>query len=345
MWTDACSKLKMANRPLAGSLIERRNVMMATRHPRRRILFVVVLVFVALIVAVAPRSKKRKVESMGENRTTTSRDGTRIAFTKIGSGPPVVLVDGAFCYRDNGPASQLAPLLAQHFTVFAYDRRGRGQSGDAAPYSIELEVDDLRAVVEEAGGSPAFVVGISSGGALALHAVASLKVKKLALYEPPYVAADARGLSFEDDKKRLQQFLAAGDRAGAVKFTLTNVFGAPRPFVFVMPLLMRSIWKRNEGVAHTLPYDLTILCDRSVLKERRGSISVPTLVIGGDKSPKELQDAVSAVANAIPNGRSQFLAGQSHDLSAPALAPVLVDFFGASDSRVVQLSKSDTQSR
>jgi pimeloyl-ACP methyl ester carboxylesterase len=215
--------------------------MMATRHPRRRILFAVAFVFVALIVMVALRSKERKVESMGENRTTTSRDGTRIAFTKIGSGPPLVLVDGAFCYRDNGPASQLAPLLARHFTVFAYDRRGRGESGDAAPYSIDREVDDLRAVVEEAGGPPAFVAGISSGGALALHAVAGgVNVKKLAVYEPPYVAADARGSSFEDDKRQLEQFLAAGDSAGAVKFTLANVFGAPRPFVFVMPLLMRS---------------------------------------------------------------------------------------------------------
>jgi pimeloyl-ACP methyl ester carboxylesterase len=307
----------------------------------RKTLLAVAFIFVTLIVAVALRPKERKVQSLGENRTTTSRDGTRIAFTKIGSGPSLVLVDGAFCYRDNGPASQLAPLLARHFTVFVYDRRGRGESDDSSPYSIEREVDDLRAVVKEAGGSPAFIVGISSGGALALHAVADgVNVKKLALYEPPYVAADARGASFEDDKKQLQQFLAAGDRAGAVKFTLTNVFGAPRPFVFVMPLLMPSTWKKNEDVAHTLPYDLTLLCDRSVLNERSGSISVPTLVIGGDKSPKELRDAVSAVANALPNARSQFLTGQSHDLSAPAVAPVLVDFFEASEP-----SKSNSPSR
>ena len=102
------------------------------------------------------------VKEVGMNRTTTSDDGTTIAYTKLGSGPPLILVDGAFCYRENGPAWQLAPLLADHFTVFAYDRRGRGASGDAPVYAIEREVEDLRSVVREAGGS-AFAVGISWG--------------------------------------------------------------------------------------------------------------------------------------------------------------------------------------
>jgi pimeloyl-ACP methyl ester carboxylesterase len=109
---------------------------------------------------------------------------------------------------------------------------------------------------------------------------------------------------------------------------MTDVYGAPRAFVFAMPILMPNAWKRNKLVVHTTPYDLTILGDRSVLNERRSSISVPTLVIGGEKSPKELRDAVSAVASTLPNAHSRFLIGQDHNISGSALVPVLFDFFG-----------------
>lgn len=125
----------------------------------------------------------------------------------------------------------------------------------------------------------------------------------------------------------IQQLVSVGDRAGGMKFFLVDVIGVPRAAVFAMPLFMRSNWKRMEQVAHTLPYDLTISDDRSVLKERSASISVPTLVLGGEKSPTVLRDAVSAVAKVLPNARSHFLAGRNHNFSAPALAPVVVDFF------------------
>ncbi len=284
-------------------------------------------VFFVIALSVVPHSKEKSIKSMGENRVTISRDGTRIAFTKIGSGPPVVLVDGAFCYRENGPAPDLAPLLAQHFTVFVYDRRGRGESGDTPPYAIEREIDDLRAIVDEAGGT-ADVVGISSGAALALQAAASgVNIRMLSLYEPPFVANGGRPKPQQDPKMHIQQLVSAGDRPGAVKFFLADVVGVPRAVVFAMPLFMRSNWKRMEQVAHTLPYDLTICDDRSVLQERSASISLPTLVIGGEKSPKELRAAVLDVAKELPNARSHFLAGQNHNFSARALAPVVVDFF------------------
>lgn len=158
------------------------------------------------------------------NGTTTSGDGTTIAYTKLGSGPPLILVDGAFCYRENGPSSQLAPLLAKRFTVFAYDRRGRGESGDAPVYAIEREVEDLRSLVREAGGS-AFAVGISSGGALALQAAArGVSLKGLVLYEPPFIEKDGHPASFDMQKRRLEQFLAAGDRVGAVRHFMTDVY-------------------------------------------------------------------------------------------------------------------------
>jgi pimeloyl-ACP methyl ester carboxylesterase len=296
----------------------------------KRITVVAIVAVVAVGVLAIRYSGGRAVKSTGENRTTTSRDGTIIAFTKRGSGPPLIIVDGAFCYRENGPATELASQLAQHFTVFTYDRRGRGQSGDKAPYAVEREIEDLRAVANEAGADP-FVVGISSGGALILQAVASgVSVKEIALYEPPYIVGDNGPHSFEDAKSRLQSLVSAGDRAGAVSFFMTDVYGAPRAFVFAMPFLMPNAWRRNKLVVHTLPYDLTILDDRSVLNDRSSSIFVPTLVIGGDKSPKVLRDAVAAVANALPNGQSRFLLGQDHNISSRALAPVLFEYFGTS---------------
>jgi pimeloyl-ACP methyl ester carboxylesterase len=295
-----------------------------------RITFVVILAIVAFSVLVNRYSGGRTVKSTGDNRTTTSRDGTTIAFTKRGSGPPLIIVDGAFCYRENGPATELAAPLAQHFTVFTYDRRGRGESGDTTPYTVEREIDDLRALAREAGTAP-FVLGISSGGALILQAVASgVSVRKIALYEPPYRADGNSRQSFEDAGTRLQSLVSAGDRGGAVSFFMTNVYGAPRAFVLAMPFLMPNAWKRNKLVVHTVPYDLRILQDRSVLKERSSSICVPTLVIGGEKSPKELYDAVTAVANALPNGHSRYLPGQDHNISSGALAPVLFEYFGTS---------------
>jgi pimeloyl-ACP methyl ester carboxylesterase len=185
-------------------------------------------------------------------------------------------------------------------------------------------------MAREAGGAP-FVLGVSSGGALTLQAVASgVEVKKIALYEPPYLGDRNGPRSLEDVKNRLQSLVSGGDRAGAVRFFMTDVYGAPRAFVWAMPFLMRSAWRRNKLVVHTTPYDLTILDDRSVLNEKRSSISVPTLVIGGENSPKGLRDAVMAVADALPNARSRFLPGQDHNISGPALVPVLFEFFGTS---------------
>jgi pimeloyl-ACP methyl ester carboxylesterase len=290
--------------------------------------FAVILAIVVLGGLAVRDSRGRAMSPVGEDRTTTSRDGTTIAYTKRGSGPPLIIVDGVFCYRENGPATELASLLAQHYTVFTYDRRGRGESGDTPPYAVEREIDDLRALAKAAGATP-FVLGISSGAALTLQAVASgVGARKLALYEPPYAADANRPRPLDDATHRLQSFISAGDRAGAVRFFMTDVFGAPRAFVFAMPFLMPTAWKRNKLVVHTAPYDLTILGDMSVLSERSSSISVPTLVVGGERSPQGLRDAVTAVANALPNGESRFLSGQDHNISGPVLVPILVEYFG-----------------
>jgi pimeloyl-ACP methyl ester carboxylesterase len=309
---------------------EKRATVGAARH--RKTIGAVVAAFVglALTVAVVLGRDGSTITEMGMNRTTTSADGTVISYTKLGAGPPLVIVDAAFCYRENGPASQLAALLAEHFTVFAYDRRGRGASGDASAYAIEREVEDLRSLVSAAGGL-ARAVGISSGGALTLHAAASgVNVSSLALYEPPFIEENGHPRLYDAHKKRLNELVSAGDRAGAVRFFMTSIYGAPRAFVAIMPFVMRSAWKKNESVAHTLRYDLTLLEDWSVLRERRASVTNPTLVVGGEKSPGPLKDAVAMVAGALPNGRHLYLDGQDHNLSARALAPVLVEFFSKS---------------
>ena len=301
----------------------------------KRIALIVVLAIVASGALAVWLSGGRNVKSTGENRTTTSRDGTAIAFTKRGSGPPLIIVDGAFCYRENGPATELASLLAQHFTVFTYDRRGRGESGDEGQYSVQREIEDLQAVAKEAEAPP-FALGISSGGALILQAVASgVRLKEIALYEPPYVTNGSAN-SFENARNRLRSLISADDRAGAVSFFMTDVFGAPRFFVYAMPLLMPNAWKRNKSVANTLLYDLTILDDRSVLHERSSVIDVPALVIGGEKSPLGLRNAVQVVASALPNAHSRFLAGQDHNISGRALAPVLYEFFGTNQAHLTR---------
>ena len=157
-----------------------------------------------------------------------SKDGTTIAYERSGSGPALILVDGALCSRAFGPSPKLAPLLARHFTVYAYDRRGRGESGDTPPYSPEREVEDIAALIEAAGGS-ASLLGLSSGGALALEAAASgLPVDKVVAYEPPYVddGGQRGGAAHEGQLKRL---LAGGDRGGAVKYFMKDMVGAPAP--------------------------------------------------------------------------------------------------------------------
>jgi pimeloyl-ACP methyl ester carboxylesterase len=299
--------------------------MTARRRKTSGVLLAIVLL--ALAGGFALRADEPTVMEMGMNRTTISDDGTTIAYTKVGAGPPLILVDGAFCYRENGPASRLARLLATHFTVFAYDRRGRGGSGDASAYAIEREVEDLRSVVREAGGS-ALAVGISSGGALALQAVASgVNLTRLTVYEPPFIEEGGHPRLYGAQKKRLNELISAGDRAGAVRFFMTTIYGAPTAFVAVMPIVMRSAWKKNQVVAHTLEYDLTLLEDWSVLRERSASVTIPTLVVGGDKSPSPVKNAVATVAGALPNARRLYLDGQNHNFSAPAVAPIIVEFF------------------
>src|SRR5882762_1815273 len=227
-----------------------------------------------------------------------SRDGTTIAYDRLGAGPPVILVDGAFCSRAFGPMPKLAPLLARDFTVFVYDRRGRGASGDTAPYAVQREVDDLDALIHEAGGS-AFVYAISSGAALAVEAAASgLSITKLALCEPPYMVGTPAHLPPVDHHAQLVRLVAEGRRGDAVKFYMRDIIGMPGWLVTVFRFL--PMWSRLKAVAPSLPYDSAIMGDFALPVRRAGSLTMPTLVISGDKSIPVLRDAARLLAEAIP---------------------------------------------
>jgi len=262
-----------------------------------------------------------------------SRDGTQVAYDKEGTGPAVILVDGALCYRSFGPMSHLAELLSPQFTVFTYDRRGRGESGDTKPYSIEREIEDLDALIEEAGGS-AFLFGTSSGGALALEATLKLdgKVKKLAMYEPPYNSDQAARQAWKEYRKQLAELLGADRRGDAAALFMSLV---DTPADQIEGMRHAPMWPMFEAVAPTLAYDAEALGDdRSVPVKRAASLSTPVLVMNGTALPFMLETA-NALSQAIPHAQHRTLAGQTHDVNLEVLTPELAKFFnGHGDSNI-----------
>jgi pimeloyl-ACP methyl ester carboxylesterase len=253
----------------------------------------------------------------------TSRDGTTIAFDRLGEGPPVVLVCGGSTDRmANAP---LAALLALRFTVLNYDRRGRGDSGATPPYAIEREVEDIAAVIDVAAGS-AFLYGTSSGAVLALEATAAgLPVTRLAMWEPPFVLDESRRPP-ADTATTFRELVAADRRGDAVEFFMSKVVGLPPEFV--SGARNAPFWAAQEALAHTLEYDAVIMGDYSVPTERAAAVTVPTLVMDGGASFGGMGEAAQALVDALPDGQRRTLEGQEHNVDPNALAPVLVEFFG-----------------
>jgi pimeloyl-ACP methyl ester carboxylesterase len=254
--------------------------------------------------------------------TVRSADGTVIAFDRAGTGTPVIFVVGAF--NERATAAPIAKLLEPHFTTYTYDRRGRGDSGDTLPYSIDREVDDLAALIEAAGGSAA-LFGYSSGAVLALKAAArGLAVGKLALYEPPYQVDEVASQPPSDIAARLDALVSAGRRADAVQLFQAEVIGIP-PQV-IDQIRQTPYWPALEATAHTLVYEVTITRDATLVPEL-GSITAPTLVLSGAESSPWLRGAARSVADAVAAGQHRALAGQTHDLVPEVLAPILEEFY------------------
>ncbi|WP_329474862.1 alpha/beta hydrolase [Kribbella sp. NBC_01484] len=262
-------------------------------------------------------------------QTVTSRDGTTIAYDQAGKGPALILVAGAFSYRKYPMLPKLMAALSDHFTVYNYDRRGRGDSTDTQPYSIQREIEDLRALVRAAGGE-AYVWGQSSGAALALHAAAAdIGIRSLALYQPPFRVDTSKPLPPTDFPQHLGMLVAEGNRSAAVRYMMTKGMGAPGIAVGIMRLL--PLWKRLTRVAHTLPYDVTIVGDRIYGKPLTpadfADVKVPTLVMAGGKAPELLRTGAEQLAAVLPDGTYQVLDGQSHAVSPASLKPALTTFF------------------
>jgi pimeloyl-ACP methyl ester carboxylesterase len=262
-------------------------------------------------------------------RAVTSKDGTSIAFDQAGRGPALILVHGAFMHRALDPqTAQLADLLAPHFTVIHYDRRGRGESGDTQPYAVQREVEDLEALIDEAGGS-AFLYGISSGAALAMEAAFQLdgKIKKLAMYEAPYYSDEAARQAWEEYRRQLRESLSA-DRRGDAAALFLRLVGMPTDQVDEMH--REPWWAAFEAVAPTLAYDAAVLGeDRAVPVDKAANVAVPTLVMNGSASEAFMYDTATALAKAMPNAQHRTLEGQTHAVSPEVIAPVLVEFFSA----------------
>jgi pimeloyl-ACP methyl ester carboxylesterase len=258
----------------------------------------------------------------------TSSDGTRIAFSREGSGPTLVLVDGAMCYRDFGPSQPFTAELKGDFTVVSYDRRGRGESGDSSTYDATLEIADLKAVLDAVAGpgsknDPAYVVGFSSGAGHANSAPApGVPMKKLVGYEAPWVGL--RG--GRDYVRDLDALNAEGRGDKMVDYFMTKMIGAPF-FVPIMFRFMGANWKKLKAIGSTIRYDARVMGgDFEVPANELGSVKVPTLVVWGSKAAKEMVAGNEKVAASIPGSQTRVLDGQPHNVAPAALAPVLREF-------------------
>jgi pimeloyl-ACP methyl ester carboxylesterase len=263
--------------------------------------------------------------------TVTSKDGTKIAFDKTGSGPAVIIVNGAMQYRAMDPGmARLAELLSKDFTVYNYDRRGRGESTDTAPFAKEREIEDVAALIEDAGRS-AMVYGISSGGALVLDAAQSVPgITKIFLYEVPFIVNDSRLPVPADYVDHLNQLVKDGKRDEAVKYFLVEAVGIPAEYLGGMD--QDPLWPRMLGIAHTIAYDGSFVADamqgKPLPADRWAKVTMPALLMDGGNSNKGwMGGAADAIAALLPHAERGTLEGQDHNVDPAVIAPVIAEFF------------------
>jgi pimeloyl-ACP methyl ester carboxylesterase len=263
--------------------------------------------------------------------TVTSQDGTTIAFDKVGSDPAVILVNGAMAYRAFDPSlAHLAELLGQHFTVYNYDRRGRGASSDKEPFAKEREMEDLQALIEDAGGK-AMVFGFSSGGVVSLDAAAVTPgIAKVGVYEPSLIVDDSRQPVPTNYTEHLTTLAAQGKRDEAVAYFLTQAVGIPTEYIGGMKQ-DQATWSGMTGVAHTLAYDAafvgTVMQGKPLPTDRWVKVTLPVLVADGGDSSAWVHHGADALANVLPHASRHTLEGQTHMVDPKGLAPILIAFF------------------
>ena len=268
--------------------------------------------------------------------TVTSADGTRIAYDRYGEGPAVILVTGAMGYRKFKKFEQIAEALSDHCTVINYDRRGRGDSGEAGPVSVQHEVEDIAALIDAAGGR-ASLWGWSSGGAVALRAAAAdVGVEKLVVYETPFKTDPDAKYPLDDYGERLEQIVAEGNPMRAAKHFMRNGIGLPAPFVLAMPLMPG--FKKFAANGLTLTFDYAALGEqnmhgRPLRAEEWATVTCPTLVAYGSKTYPVLKHASKALVEVLPTATLRELPGQNHNVSPKAIVPVLAQFLAGGGAR------------
>ena len=273
----------------------------------------------------SPAERSPSPSPSAAQRTThvTSKDGTRIAFETAGKGPALIIVSGALSSRALQTDRSLVAELGKRFTVYTYDRRGRGESADTKPYAVAREVEDIEALIAHAGSS-AYLFGVSSGAALSMHAAATLgptKVTKLALYEPPYGQEPA---AHAKQKQRVAELAKTGQPGQAAEFFLTAI-GTPPDALDGMKRSPQ--WPQIAKLDFTLAYDFEILGDGQVPEATARAIAVPTLVMTGEKTMPFMHPTADRIAALVPGAQRKTLAGQSHQVNGDVVAPVLTAFF------------------
>lgn len=254
-------------------------------------------------------------------RKVVSRDGTTIAYEKAGDGPPIICLGGGF--RDHTIFDSLVPVLSPHLTTYVYDRRGRGESGDSPHYAVQREIEDIEALIAEAGGQAA-VFGGSSGGILALEAaMGGSAISRLMLLEPPY-RLPGQQRPPDAFPEHLDALLAQGRAGEAADYFLEFMVGFTTEEIAAWR--KSPLWPENESVVHTLPYDTAICGDGRLPVERLARTHTPTLVINSDSTSEWLRVAAEATAAALPQGRHVTLPGVWHKVPSEVLGPALVEF-------------------
>lgn len=256
-------------------------------------------------------------------KTIQSSDGTTLAYDVYGSGPALIYITGASCFRSFLPIVQDAKAFATQFTVYSYDRRGRGDSGDTQPYAVEREVEDIGAILKAAGGK-ASLYGHSSGAVLALEAALRFggAIDNVVLYDPSNVHDEAAKAAYTALSQQVHTLLHAGKNGQAMTTFLAGI-GMPKLFVYLLRFMPG--WKTMAALAPTLAYDIALTRDLPQL-DRAAQVRVPVQVMVGEKSPAGIHEVARQLAGAIPGATFLQLAGQDHMVSAKALLPLLTRF-------------------
>lgn len=261
------------------------------------------------------------MQSSTNFQTTASADGTSLAYEVHGDGPPLVYVTGAICHRTFKPIRSGAKVLSGAFRVLTYDRRGRGDSGDSDHWSLDREVEDISALIDELGGS-ALLYGHSSGAVLAMHAAHRLgeRVQRVVLYDPSWAADETEAATYASLRSEVEVLLVRGRHGRAIQHFLIGI-GMPRGFAALLPVMPG--WRRMRALAPTLRHDMALTAQPPPF-QIAAEIAVPVHVIVGERSPDELHRVAKALAAAIPGATHEVLPGQDHMVSEKVLLPSLV---------------------